>query len=181
MSLADGRRDDAREPFGPTTIDDRTMPARDPRLFGARSDVRTLGALPMSGGPLPPRDRIPAELNIGTALDEQVAWAHEHDRATNELELLREQLVGVEIAVMKARAKARRVARANPTARGRRTSGDIDAEVEEVLASLDDYHRKLDLETGVEVQMGRLFRAKDNLNRLQHYIDTLPRYLPSGV
>lgn len=193
------RYDPTREPFA-DGIDGRVMgralatpPDVDPetgevihdrRQQGVGPDVSRAPWPPPSSGPLPPRDTLDAlDLNIFTAQDEIDAWAHEHDHATETLSRLRSELAmtapdgtdAVEILVMKARARYRRVARANPAERGRRTSADIDEEVNENLAKDANYQRKLDLETGIEIALARLFRAKDNINRLQRYIETLPR------
>ncbi|MFN2346030.1 MAG: hypothetical protein ABR616_09990 [Dermatophilaceae bacterium] len=186
--------DPRREPFAEPGIDPRVVgralaaganPATgerlDQRTHGPGADVSRRPWPPPSRGPLPPPDAIPDDLNIFTAQDEIDAWAHEHDAATNLLARHRRALAGdddddgIEIKVMRARARHRRVARANPTERGRRTSADIDAEVDENLANDPNYHRKLDLEASVEIALGRLFRAKDNIHRLQRYIDSLPR------
>lgn len=128
-----------------------------------------------SGGPLPDLSRIPPDLNIGNAQDEIDAWAHEHDKATTALEVARTERSSVQIEVMKARMKYRRMARANPVERGRRTSDDIRDEVDEALAIDPGYIRLEQLNVEVEIQLGRLFRARDNQHRLDAYIKSLPR------
>jgi hypothetical protein len=170
--------DPTREPYpAPANIDpttgeiDRSTPASTSRPVGGPST----GWPPRSRGPLPPADRLPPDLNIGTATDEVDAWAHEHDAATTALEGIRRQRADAQIDVMKARMKYRRMARANPTERGRRTQDDIKDEVEEALAKDPDYVRAEHLTVELEIQLGRLFRAKDNIARLDAYIKSLPR------
>ena len=153
----------------------------DRRQQGPGTDVSRAPWPPPSNGPLPPADAIPDDLNVFTAQDEIDAWAHEHDDATNTLARLRRELAGdgqhdgAEIEYLRERAKARRTARSKPTERGRRTASDIDEEVNESLIDAGVLHRKLDLEASIEIALGRLFRAKDNIARLQRYIDSLPR------
>lgn len=164
----------------PDGVDPSTGERIDPRVH---RDTSLSPWPPRSNGPLPPAQSIPPDLNIGTAQDEIDAWAHEHDTATEKLATLRSELSmtapdrtdSVEIQVMKARAKYRRQARANPAERGRRTAADIDEEVNEKLADDRWYRRKLDLETEIGIALDRLFRARDNITRLQKYIDSLPR------
>ena len=63
----------------------------------------------------------------------------------------------------------------NPTATGRRTAGDIDSEVEEALEKdgiLGQHRATLAYQ---DTLTGRLFKAKDNIARLDSYIRTLPR------
>lgn len=186
-----------REPFAdPPGIDPRVMargldpatgeipnrtPASETRRVGPDGrlfpggDVRTGPWPPRTGGPLPPADRLPPDLNITTAYDEMDAWAHEHNAATNELETIRRERTDVQISVMKARMKYRRMARASPTERGRRTADDIKAEVDESLASDPMFIRIEHLDVELEVQLARLFRAKDNISRLDGFIRSLPR------
>lgn len=187
MSAHPSDVDMTREPFGGEEIDPRVLGRRlDPttgEIVGPRSERRMFGAdgradtgwPPLSRGPLPPRDRIPPDLNIGTAQDEIDAWAHEHDAATTELERVRRDRTEAQIEVMKARMKYRRIARQNPKERGRRTSDDIKDEVDEALASDPQYLQMQRLEVELETQMGRLFRAKDNIARLDAYVKSLPR------
>lgn len=167
--------DPSREPFadGPQ---DRPVPLPYDRRDGSPgADVSLRRWPPPSRGPLPPPDRIPPDLNIGTAHDEIDAWAHEHDAATTALEDIRRRRADLQIEVMKARMKYRRIARANPGERGRRTADDIAAEVDEALANDPTYialeHANVDL----DIQTGRLFRAKDNVARLDAYVRSLPR------
>lgn len=151
------------------------------RPFGPDGDVSRVPWPPRTKGPLP-RD-IPPDLNILTAQDEMDAWANEHDDATETLARHRAELTmtspdgveSVEIQVMKAKAMYRRQARANPTERGRRTAEDITEEVNEALAMDPAYRRKLDLETSIQIALDRLFRARDNISRLDGYIRSLPR------
>jgi nucleotide-binding universal stress UspA family protein len=164
--------DPSREPFAaPPGVDPSTGVIND----RGREDVTRRPWPPRSGGPLPPAERIPPDLNIFTAQDEIDAWAHEHDAATTALESIRRRRADLQIEVMKARMKYRRVARANPVERGRRTADDIAAEVDEALANDPQFveleHATVELET----QMGRLFRAKDNIARLDSYVRSLPR------
>lgn len=154
----------------------------DRRNTTGRDDASARPWPPPSRGPLPPGDSLPPDLNIYTAQDEIDAWAHEHDAATERLAALRAELNrgtdtedAVEIQYLRARSKARRVARASPTERGRRTAADIDGEVEEALIASGILARRLDLESSIEIALGRLFRAKDNVNRLENYIRSLPR------
>lgn len=130
---------------------------------------------PRTRGPLPPAERLPPDLNIGTAHDETDAWAHEHNQATNMLEQLRTELTDVEIEVMKVRGRLRRDARRNPIERGRRTAEDITNEVDEKLADDPSFIRKLALEEAIDTQMGRLFRAKDNIARLDRFLWSIAR------
>lgn len=168
----------------PVGIDPRVFQGprgSDARPFGPDGDVSKVPWPPKSKGPLP-RD-IPPDLNVETAQDEVDAWAWEHDDATETLARLRAELSmtspqgleSVEIRVMKARAMYRRVARQNPTERGRRTAEDITEEVNESLSNDADYRRKLDLETSIQIALDRLFRARDNISRLDGYIRSLPR------
>ena len=172
--------DPRREPFAdpPSNVDpatgenlDRRPPSSTRRTVGGPST----GWPPRSRGPLPPADRLPPDLNIGTATDEIDAWAHEHDQATTELERIRRERTDAQIEVMKARMKYRRSARANPKERGRRTADDIKDEVDEALATDPQYIKLEHLEDELETQTGRLFRAKDNIARLDAYIKSLPR------
>ena len=158
--------DPSREPYG--DVDTDTGEIR-------RPDVSRRVWPPRSGGPLPPPDRIPPDLNIFTAQDEIDAWAHEHDAATTALEAIRRERADLQIEVMKAKMKYRRIARANPTERGRRTSDDIRDEVDEALAKDPDYRALEHCTVELEIQMGRLFRAKDNVARLDSYVRSLPR------
>jgi hypothetical protein len=178
-----GRYDPAREPYA-TGIDPRILnraTGEVERPFGPHGDVSRVAWPPKSRGPLP-RD-LPPDLTVETANDEIDAWAWEHDDATETLARLRSELSmtspdgveSVEIQVMKAKAMYRRQARANPTERGRRTSEDITAEVDEALAMDPAYRRKLDLETSIQIALDRLFRARDNVNRLESYVRSLPR------
>jgi hypothetical protein len=169
--------DPSREPFAGTVdpetgeILERRAPASERRTVGGPST----GWPPRSRGPLPPADRIPPDLNIGTATDEIDAWAHEHDAATTALERIRRERTEAQLEVMKARMKYRRIARANPAERGRRTADDIKDEVDEALASDPQFVRLEQLEDELETQTGRLFRAKDNIARLDNYVKSLPR------
>lgn len=167
----------ARQP----TSDADTDPGPDRRGLADRDDTSARPWPPPSRGPLPPADSLPPDLNVFTATDEIDAWAHEHDHATEMLARLRRELAGdgtrdgVEIEYLRQRSKARRKARASPTERGRRTSADIDAEVEEALIESGVLARKLDVEASIEIAMGRLFRARDNVARLESYVRSLPR------
>ena len=162
-------------------IDPRLLNRPQERPFGPDADVTRGPWPPRTKGPLP--RNIPPDLNIATAQDEMDAWAHEHDDATETLARHRTELTmtspdgveSVEIQVMKARAMYRRQARANPTERGRRTAEDITEEVNEALAMDPAYRRKLDLETSIQIALDRLFRARDNINRLDGYLRSLPR------
>lgn len=149
-----------------------------------RDDASARAWPPPSRGPLPPSDNLPPDLNIFTAQDEIDAWAWEHDWATEELARVRKILSGdpddphassVEGMLIRRRADARKRARANPTERGRRTSEDITTEVELALEEdgIAGQHRTL--LAYMETLTGRLFKAKDNQNRLYEYLHTLPR------
>lgn len=172
--------------------DDVLASAVDPRIYGRAVDTgevlasvdrrdHSLGDVaarrwpPPSRGPLPPADRIPPDLNIFTAHDEVDAWAHEHDAATTALEAIRRRRADLQIEVMKAKMKHRRVARANPTERGRRTADDIAAEVDEALANDPAYVALEHATVELEIQTGRLFRAKDNIARLDSFLRSLPK------
>lgn len=137
---------------------------------------------PKSAGPLPPRDNLPPDLNIGTALDEIDAWAHEHDWATTELARVRILLSGdpdepdhqsLEGRLIIEKARARRTARASPTERGRRTAEDISVEVEEALELNGIAAEVRSWRMREEVLLARMFKAKDNMQRLYNYIKTL--------
>jgi hypothetical protein len=164
--------DPSREPFAAPPGVDPSTGEIDRR---ERQDVARRPWPPRSGGPLPPADRLPPDLNIFTAQDEIDAWSWEHDAATTALESIRRRRTDLQIEVMKAKMKYRRVARANPTERGRRTADDISAEVDEALANDPQYVEMEHVETELEIQIGRLFRAKDNIGRLDSYIRSLPR------
>ena len=150
---------------------DRRPPSSTRRTVGGPST----GWPPRSRGPLPPADRLPPDLNIGTATDEIDAWAWEHDAATTALEAVRRERADAQPEVMKAKMKYRRSARQNPKERGRRTADDIKDEVDEALAKDPDYLRLEQLDAELEIQLGRLFRARDNQARLDSYIKSLPR------
>jgi len=170
------------------SIDDRVLPPRrrmadDHAARPPLYDTSTVAWPPRTRGPLPPQDSLPPDLNIGTAQDEADAWAHEHDWVTTELSRVRVLLSGdpddpdyqsLESRLVLERAKARRTARANPAERGRRTAGDIDTEVEEALEISGIAGQVRAVQAYQETLMGRLFRAKDNLNRLQNYVRSLP-------
>lgn len=179
--LADGldRRiyDPRREPFADEPPPGPLSQVRrhDRRDGGPGADISRRRWPPPSRGPLPPSDRIPPDLNIFTAHDEVDAWSHEHDAATTALEDVRHRRADLQIEVMKARMKYRRVARANPAERGRRTADDIAAEVDEALANDPSYVALEHATVELEVQTGRLFRAKDNIARLDGYVRSLPK------
>lgn len=122
---------------------------------------------PRSKGPLPTVE----DLNIATALDELDAWAVEYDREVERFkQAKRAHAAAVRTYELEA-AKARRKARQNPTERGRRTSGDIDAEVVEAThAPGGPYDRLLAAETEVDVAKTALFAAKDQMMRMQVHI-----------
>lgn len=170
----------------PRVLRDQLAAPHDRRGTTGRDDVSARPWPPPSRGPLPPADSLPADLNIGSAQDETDAWAHEHDHATELLARLRRELAGdgerdgIEIEFLRQRSKARRKARASPTERGRRTSADIDAEVEEALIESGILARKLDVEASIEIAVGRLFRARDNIGRLESYVRSLPRVSDGG-
>ena len=187
----------SREPFA-DGIDPRVMgralavpPNVDPdtgeilhdrRQQGPGADVSRSPWPPPSGGPLPPRETLrDLDLNIFTAQDEIDAWAHEHDRATNMLIAVRRLLVGeedtegVEEEYARLRAHYRREARKSPVERGRRTSEDITEEVTESLIAHGVWRRVERLRNEVDEATTRLFRAKDNIARLDAYVRSLPR------
>lgn len=180
--------DPDREPFAPG-IDPRVMGrALDPSTGEVtdrpyQADTATSPWPPRSRGPLPPPESIPPDLNIYTAQDEIDAWAHEHDHVTNELARVRTLLAGdpedpdadsVERRLTMKRAEARRQARRNPTERGRRTAQDIDTEVDEALEKDGIAGKHRALAAYQDNLTGRLFRAKDNVHRLQQYVRSLP-------
>jgi hypothetical protein len=170
--------DPAREPFADPGIDPRVMGralAGVDTTTGEIHDTSRRAWPPRSKGPLPPPDHLPPDLNIFTAQDEIDAWAHEHDAVTTALASAREVRDAAEIDYLRERAKARRRARANPTERGRRTSEDITSEVDEALIGGGWMQARLDADTQIEILTGRLFRAKDNIARLDSYIRSLPR------
>ena len=154
----------------------------DARTRGPGPDVSRSPWPPPSGGPLPPTETLrDLDLNIFTAQDEIDAWAHEHDRATNKLIAVRWLLVGegdaegVEEEYARKRADFRRQARKSPVERGRRTSEDITEEVTESLIADGVWRRAERLRNGVDEATTRLFRAKDNISRLDAYVRSLPR------
>lgn len=192
----------APPPSGPAPggrrVDEQPRTGIDPRVIAAalaplqtqrperayQPDTAASAWPPRTRGPVPPREHLPADLNIFTAQDEIDAWAWEHDGVTEELAQVRVWLAGdpddpeapsIEGDLILARARARREARKNPVERGRRTSGDIDAEVEEALEVDGIAGRHRSLLALEETLLGRLFKAKDNINRIQRYIDSLPR------
>lgn len=155
----------------------------DQRSHGPGSDISQQRWPPPSRGPLPPAASIPDDLNIFTAQDEIDAWAHEHDLATNKLAAVRRLLHGdpdtadesVEEEYARKRADFRRRARQSPTEKGRRTSADIDEEVTERLIDDGVWRRRERLRNAADEALGRLFRAKDNIARLDSYVRSLPR------
>lgn len=156
----------------------------DRRNTTGRDDASARPWPPPSRGPLPPGDSLPPDLNIYTAQDEIDAWAWEHDHVTEELARVRVLLSGdpddpdapsLEGMLNLKRAEARRKARANPIERGRRTSEDISAEVDEALERDGIAGRHRTMAAYVDTLMGRLFKARDNQNRLYEYLHTLPR------
>lgn len=157
--------------------------ARDRRQAGPGGDASASAWPPPSNGPLPPPDSLPPDLNIFTAQDEIDAWAHEHDQATEETARLRVELngdptrgvEGAAVRYYRERAQARRQARASPTERGRRTAQDIDEEVNEALIASGAMQEKLRLESAIDNALARLFRAKENVARLDSYVRSLPR------
>ena len=187
--------DMSREPFG---IDPRVMgrevdmttgevvgPRSETRMFGRDGRADT-GWPPLSNGPRPPSEAIPPDLNIGTAQDEIDAWAHEHDLVTGKLAEIRLLLEGdpenpghrsLKGRLILKRAEARRNARSNPKERGRRTETDITVEVDEALENDPDgiAAQVRALEAHQETLTSRLFKARDNIHRLDAYIRTLPR------
>ena len=199
MSAHPADVDMSREPFGGEPgIDPRVLgrnidpttgeiqgPRSERRMFGDDGRADT-GWPPLSRGPMPPREALPPDLNIGTAQDEIDAWAHEHDLVTGKLAEIRLLLEGdpddprrpsLKGQLILKRAEARRTARRNPLEKGRRTTADIDAEVDEAL-ELDEEGiaaRVRALEGHQETLTSRLFKAKDNINRLDGYIRSLPR------
>lgn len=171
----------------PRVLRDQLAAPHDRRGTTGRDDVSARPWPPPSRGPLPPADSLPPDLQIGSAQDEADAWAVEHDVATELLARLRRELnsgvdgqEAVEIQYLRARSKARRIARASPTERGRRTAADIDEEVTEALLDAGVLARKLDLEASIEIALGRLFRARDNISRLENYVRSLPRVSDGG-
>ena len=154
-------------------IDDSALPSRPPL-----HDASVAPWPPRTRGPLPAD--LPPDLNIATAHDEIDAWAVEHDRQTERLARLRRNLTGtateegVEVRYLRERSVARRLARANPTERGRRTQSDIDAEVDERLVDSGVAHERLRLHSEIEVATSMLFRAKENIARLTAYVRSLP-------
>lgn len=158
---------------------------RDRRDTGVGSDISRQPWPPPSNGPLPPREVLAElDLNIFTAQDEIDAWAHEHDRATNKLAAVRRLLhgdpddpdaEGVDEEFARKRAHHRREARRSPTERGRRTAEDINEEVNEALIADGVWRRRERLHNEADEALGRLFRAKDNIARLDSYVRSLPR------
>jgi len=190
--------DMSREPFADDGIDDRVLgrglaapegvdpdtgEILDRRVYGPGSDVSKQKWPPPSRGPLPPRESIPDDLNIFTAQDEVDAWAHEHDRATNKLAAVRRLLhgdpdtreEGIEEEYARKRARFRRLARQSPTEKGRRTTADIDEEVNERLIEDGVWRDRERLRNEADEALGRLFRAKDNIARLDSYVRSLPK------
>ena len=186
----------SREPFADDGIDTRVLGQslarnfdpdtgeilHDRRQRGPGADVSRSAWPPPSGGPLPPRETLrDLDLNIFTAQDEIDAWAHEHDRATNALIAVRRLLVGegdtegVEEEYARLRAHYRRQARKSPVERGRRTAEDITEEVTELLIAHGVWRRVERLRNEVDEATTRLFRAKDNISRLDAYVRSLPR------
>lgn len=166
------------------TVDRATGEIRDRRHTIGGNDAAARPWPPPSRGPLPPTEGLPPDLNIFTAQDEIDAWAHEHDYVTEELARVRVILSGdptdptrrsLEGTLILRRAEERRKARASPTERGRRTSEDISTEVEEALEldGIAGQHRTL--VAYMDTLMGRLFKAKDNQERLHRYVGTLGR------
>ena len=185
--------DPAREPYAPPEgIDPRVLNRGLDPATGEVSprqqyepDASTSAWPPRSRGPLPPKDSIPPDLNIFTAQDEIDAWAHEHNYVTNELARVRALLSGdpeaehggdsLERRLTLARAEARREARKSPTERGRRTAQDIDEEVAEALERDGIAGQVRALTAYQDTLTGRLFKAKDNIARLDSYVRSLPR------
>ena len=188
----------SREPFADDGIDQRVFGQalarnfdpdtgeilHDQRHHGPGPDVSQAPWPPPSRGPLPPRSSIPDDLNIFTAQDEIDAWAHEHDLATNMLAAVRRILhgdpddpagEGIEEEYARKRADFRRRARQSPTEKGRRTSADIDEEVTERLITDGVYRRRERVRNEADEALGRLFRARDNISRLDSYVRSLPR------
>lgn len=170
---------DAFAPDDPLDVDH----PHDRRRRGPGDNVAHGPWPPPSRGPLPPPESIPDDLNIFTAQDEIDAWAHEHDRMTERIARLRRLLSGrvgqdddcVEARYLRERAAARRAARASPVERGRRTSADIDEEVNEALLGSRILQQKMALEAELDTALQRLFRARDNISRLDAYVRSLPR------
>lgn len=170
-------------------VDRDTGEIRDQRGTTGRDDASARPWPPPSRGPLPPSDGLPADLNIFTATDEIDAWSWEHDYVTEELARVRVLMAGdphdpdapsLEGQLIRKRAEARRKARASPTERGRRTSADIDVEVDEALELDGIAGRHRAVSAYIDTLTGRLFRAKDMAARLENYIRTLPRVSDGG-
>ena len=169
----------------PPNVDPETGEIQhDRRRAGPGQDVSTSPWPPPSRGPLPPAESIPDDLNIFTAQDEIDAWAHEHDRASNKLSAVKRLLHGdperpdeesVEEEYARKRADFRRKARQSPVEKGRRTAADIDEEVTERLITDGVYRRRERLRNEADEALNRLFRAKDNIARLDAYVRSLPR------
>lgn len=183
------RYDPSREPFAegidprvlgraldPTTGELRG--GRDSRTHGAGSDVRRSAWPPPSRGPLP--DQLPEDWHVVTALDELDAWAIEHDRATTAFVDVRREYGKAKDAYLLAKAQARRRARASPTERGRRTSADIDHEVDESTSHDGTLGRWLDAEAELDVATTLIFRAKDQMHRLDAHIRAATKLDPRG-
>lgn len=163
-------------------MDDRPpWPNTDPRLdrrtpLHERPPAATRRTLPgpdTRTTPWPPRTQvpvpdIPVDVNIATALDELDAWAIAYDAAMSDYADARRRLAAAKRIYELEAAKARRVARANPTERGRRTASDIDAEVVEATHQPDGpYDRYATAEADAEVSRTAMFAAKDQMMRLQ--------------
>jgi len=181
--------DPSREPFA-EGIDPRVMGRaldtttgevtgrRDSRTYGAGSDVRRAPWPPPSRGPLP--DELPEDWNVSTALDELDAWAIEHDRATTSFVSVRREYAKAKDAYLVSKAKARRTARQTPTERGRRTSDDITSEVDEITSKDGTLTTWLNAEAELDVATTLIFRAKDQMNRLDSHIRAASKLDPRG-
>lgn len=178
--------DPAREPYGTGGgqhdlrhgIDPRVMgraldetsrrpgDGRDHRQHGPGTDVRRTAWPPPSQGPLPAA--LPDDFNLFTALDELDAWAVEYARAEEELARARGAYKRAKRDYELNAARARRIARANPVERGRRTSDDISAEVVEATHEPDGpYDRYLSAETDLDVATTAYFAAAKQMDRLE--------------
>lgn len=151
---------------------------RDSRQQGAGTDVRRAAWPPPSRGPLP--QELPEDWHVVTALDELDAWAIEHDRATTAFVEVRREYARAKDAYLLAKAKARRAARQSPTERGRRTSADIDHEVDESTSEDGTLGRWLDAEAELDVATTLIFRAKDQMNRLDAHVRAASKLDPRG-
>jgi hypothetical protein len=184
MSVDPSVYDPAREPFA-EGIDRRVLadphrPAGDHRQQGPGSDVRRAAWPPPSQGPLPAE--LPPDFSLFTALDELDAWRVAYDAAETELAEARRQFKRQKREYELQQALARRTARQNPNERGRRTDGDISAEVVEATHQPGGpYDQYLEAETRLEVATTAYFAAAKQIDALEVHVRAAGRYNPHGT